>query len=46
MNYCVVWVAPEKNFAVLVATNRGGDGAPEGLDRVCSAMIKKFLIGK
>jgi CubicO group peptidase (beta-lactamase class C family) len=43
MNYCVVWVAPGKNFAVLAATNRGGDGAPEGLDRVCSAMIKKFL---
>jgi len=43
MNTCVVWVAPLKNFALLVATNRGGDGAPEGLDRVCGAMIKKFL---
>jgi len=42
-NFCVVWVAPLKNFAVLAATNRGGDGAPEGLDRVCSEMIKKFL---
>jgi len=46
MNYCVVWVAPEKNFAVLAATNRGGDGAPEGLDRVCSETIKKFLAAK
>ena len=46
MNYCVVWVAPLKNFAVLAATNRGGDGAPEGLDRVCAAMIKKFLANK
>lgn len=46
MNYCVVWVAPLKNFAVLAATNRGGDGAPEGLDRVCAAMIKKFLQDK
>ncbi len=45
-NFCVVWVAPRKNFAVLAATNRGGDGAPEGLDRVCSEMIKKFLSGK
>ena len=43
MNYCVAWVAPAKNFAVLAATNRGGDGAAEGLDRVCAAMIKKFL---
>jgi CubicO group peptidase (beta-lactamase class C family) len=46
MNYCVAWVAPAKNFAVLVATNRGGDGAPEGLDGVCAAMIKKFLADK
>jgi CubicO group peptidase (beta-lactamase class C family) len=46
MNYCVVWVAPLKNFAVLAATNRGGDGAPEGLDRVCAEMIKRFLAGK
>ena len=46
MNFCVAWVAPLKNFAVLVATNRGGDGATEGLDQVCSAMIKKFLTDK
>ncbi len=46
MNYCVVWVAPLKNFAVLVATNRGGDDAAEGLDKVCAAMIKKFLQDK
>jgi len=45
-NFCVVWVAPLKNFAVLAATNRGGDGAPEGLDQVCSEMIKKFLTAK
>ena len=43
MNYSVVWVAPRKNFAVLVAANRGGDGAAEGLDKVCGMMIKKFL---
>jgi CubicO group peptidase (beta-lactamase class C family) len=43
MNYCVVWVAPQRNFAVLAATNRGGDGAAEGLDRLCAAMIKKLL---
>ena len=46
MNFCVVWIAPLKNFAVLAATNRGGDGAPEGLDRVCSEMIRKFLTAK
>jgi CubicO group peptidase (beta-lactamase class C family) len=46
MNYCVVWVGPAKNFAVLAATNRGGDGAAEGLDDVCAAMIRKFLTNK
>jgi CubicO group peptidase (beta-lactamase class C family) len=45
-NFCVVWVAPLKNFAVLAATNRAGKGAPEGLDRVCAEMIKKFLTAK
>jgi len=45
-NFCVAWVAPLKNFAVLAATNCGGDGAPEGLDRVCSEMIRKFLANK
>jgi CubicO group peptidase (beta-lactamase class C family) len=42
-NFCVVWIAPQKNFAVLAATNRGGDGAPEGLDKICGMMIQKFL---
>jgi CubicO group peptidase (beta-lactamase class C family) len=46
MNYCVVWVAPLKNFAVLAATNRGGEGAPEGLDKLCGIMIGKFLVSK
>jgi len=43
MNYAVAWVAPKKNFAVLVATNRGGDGAAEGLDKICGLMIDRFL---
>jgi hypothetical protein len=43
MNYCVVWVAPRRNFAVLVATNCGGDQAPEALDRICAATIKRLL---
>jgi CubicO group peptidase (beta-lactamase class C family) len=43
MNYSVAWVAPAKNFAVLVATNRGGDRAARGLDEVCARMIDRFL---
>lgn len=43
MNYAVVWVVPAKDFAVLAATNRGGQRADEGLDKVCGAMIGRFL---
>ncbi len=43
MNYCVAWVAPLRNFAVLAATNCGGEEAPKALDRICAATIKKFL---
>jgi hypothetical protein len=43
MNYSVVWMAPARNFAVLVVTNRGGADAPKALDTVCSRMIQKFL---
>jgi CubicO group peptidase (beta-lactamase class C family) len=46
MNYCVVWIAPRRNFAVLAATNCGGDKAPDGLDRICASLIKKFLTPK
>jgi lipoate-protein ligase A len=31
MWYCVVWMAPKRNFAVLSATNIGGDEAAERL---------------
>ena len=43
MNYAVAWVAPKENFAVLVATNRGGPRAAEGLDKTCALMIDRFL---
>jgi CubicO group peptidase (beta-lactamase class C family) len=43
MNFCVVRVAPQRNCAVLVATNCGGDKAPEALDRICAATIKRLL---
>ena len=44
-NYSVVWVAPARNFAVLVATNRGGEDAFKSLDKVCAQMIARFLTG-
>lgn len=39
MWYCVVWMAPKKNFAVLVATNHGGDDAAGACDEVASTLI-------
>jgi len=42
MWYCVVWMAPKRNFAVLSATNIGGDEAAEGCDEASAAMIGRF----
>lgn len=41
MNHAVVWVAPEKNFAVLVATNR--TSSEEAVDSFCGSLIKAWL---
>lgn len=35
----VVWIAPERNFAVLVAANCGGDQAAKGCDAAAAALI-------
>ena len=40
MWYCVAWVAPERDFAILVATNQGGDEAQRGTDAAASAIIQ------
>ncbi len=38
--YCSAWIAPEKGFAVLAATNQGGDAMAKVCDEACSAMIQ------
>jgi CubicO group peptidase (beta-lactamase class C family) len=43
MWYMVMWLAPEKNFAVIAATNYGGPEAAKACDDVASAMIQKWL---
>jgi CubicO group peptidase (beta-lactamase class C family) len=43
MWYLVMWLAPEKNFAVIAATNIAGAGADKACDEVTSAMITKWL---
>lgn len=43
MWYLVMWLAPEKKFAVIAATNIAGPEAEKGCDEVASAMIEKWL---
>lgn len=46
MWYVVMWLAPEKNFSVIVATNIAGSDAEQGCDEVAAAMIHHWLAGK
>lgn len=41
MWYAVVWLAPEKGFGVLVATNLGGGPAGQACDEVAAALISR-----
>lgn len=43
MWFLVMWLAPEKNFAVIAATNIAGPDAEKGCDEAASAMIGKWL---
>jgi CubicO group peptidase (beta-lactamase class C family) len=43
MFYVVVWMAPERNSAVIVATNVGVDSAFQGCDEAASQLITQFL---
>jgi CubicO group peptidase (beta-lactamase class C family) len=42
MNYAVVWIAPQRDFAVLIVTNQGGDAAAKGCDVAVIALIKLY----
>lgn len=42
MWFCVVWIAPKKDFAVLVATNAGLDAAG-ATDQAAAAIIGEFM---
>jgi CubicO group peptidase (beta-lactamase class C family) len=43
MWYVVMWLAPERNFSVVVATNVAGSNAEQGTDEVAAAMIHQWL---
>jgi len=44
MNFAVVWMAPRRNFAVLVASNQGQGDVAKACDEAAWALIKKFLL--
>ncbi|MEW5900875.1 MAG: serine hydrolase domain-containing protein [Acidobacteriota bacterium] len=46
MNYAVVWVAPERDFAVLIVTNQGGPAAAKACDEAAGALIKLQTAGQ
>ena len=46
MNYAVVWMAPKRDFAVLVTTNQGGNDAVAGTDEAAAALIQLHVAAK
>jgi CubicO group peptidase (beta-lactamase class C family) len=40
--HCVAWLSPENGFAVLAASNQGGDAAAKACDEGCAAAIREF----
>jgi CubicO group peptidase (beta-lactamase class C family) len=43
MWFCVTWIAPEKDFAVLVTCNQGGDAAAKACDEASWALIQDHI---
>ena len=43
MNYAVAWLAPAKDFAVLVATNQGGTDAKKACHEATDQLIERYL---
>ena len=44
MNHAVVWASPEKDFAVLVVTNR--TSAERAVDAFCAKLIRAWLVAR
>lgn len=40
MWYSVIWLAPQRDFGIIVLTNQGGESAEKACDDVASALIK------
>jgi CubicO group peptidase (beta-lactamase class C family) len=46
MWFATVWIAPQRNFATLVATNQGGEAAAQACDEASAALGKFHLEAK
>jgi len=42
MNYAVVWTAPQRDFAVLAATNQGAPAGEKACDEAAGALIARY----
>ncbi|MFM7809291.1 MAG: serine hydrolase domain-containing protein [Planctomycetota bacterium] len=43
VNFSEIWLAPDKDFGVMVCCNEGNADAADTTEAVCSALIKRFL---
>lgn len=43
MNFALVWMAPKRDFAILVCANQGGAAAAKGCDEAAGALINMQL---
>jgi len=43
MFYAVIWIAPQKDFAVVVCTNAGGPVAEKTTDTAAASLIREYL---
>ena len=46
INFAVVWMAPKREFAVLVCTNQGGPAAQKACDVTTGKLIQFYLKNK
>ena len=44
--FCVVWIAPEKNFAAMACCNQGGKSGETACDEAVGALITQLLVPK
>ena len=43
MFYSVIWLAPKRDFAVVVCTNVGGDPGTKATDQAAARLIQDYL---